>query len=105
MVTPAIEQFAKQIVEKFSPERVILFGSHARNEEHKDSDVDILVVMDHAKRNRDQALEILLTLDPRFPIDLLVRRPEDVERRLSMRDYFMRDIFREGRTLYDSRRS
>jgi uncharacterized protein len=104
MVTASIQAFADQIAAKFSPERVILFGSHARDEEHADSDVDVLVIMDHQEeRNVQKAIEILHLLNPPFPIDLLVRKPADVERRLSMRDYFMRDIMREGRILYDAR--
>jgi uncharacterized protein len=104
MVTPAIRDFSQQIVEKFSPERVILFGSHARNEEGPDSDVDMLVILSHDQdRNVLKAIEILQLLNPPFSIDLLVRRPEDVERRLSMRDYFMRDIMKEGKVLYEAR--
>lgn len=40
-----IEDVGRQIAERFSPERVILFGSYADGEPTEDSDVDLLVVM------------------------------------------------------------
>lgn len=103
MVTPSIQEFADQIAARFSPERVILFGSHARNEEGPDSDVDILVVLDHNTDNIEKAVEIRIALDAVFPLDLFVRRPKDIDDRLRMRDYFIREIFEQGKTLYDAR--
>jgi len=41
----AIHAMVRRIVRQFRPERVILFGSHARGEAGPDSDVDLLVVM------------------------------------------------------------
>ena len=40
-----IQAIAKLIVERFDPEQVILFGSHARGEVGAHSDVDLLVVL------------------------------------------------------------
>ena len=42
----AIDQVVEQIVEKFKPQKIILFGSYARGNPHPESDVDMLVVMD-----------------------------------------------------------
>jgi predicted nucleotidyltransferase len=102
MVTPSIQEFADQIAAKFSPERVILFGSHAKGLAGPDSDVDILVVLSHDGRNAKKAAEILSELDPTFEIDLLVRTPADLETRLRLGDDFMIDILNEGVKLYDS---
>src|SRR4051794_31061312 len=41
----AIRKLAREIAEKFRPERIILFGSHAYGTPHADSDVDLLVIM------------------------------------------------------------
>jgi predicted nucleotidyltransferase len=41
----AIHRFARDVAERFKPEKIILFGSHAYGRPHKDSDVDILVIM------------------------------------------------------------
>jgi predicted nucleotidyltransferase len=44
-VKEAIEEMVRRIVERFDPERIILFGSHARGTANPDSDIDLLVVM------------------------------------------------------------
>ena len=40
----AIKEMAHRIAERFSPERIILFGSHARGDARADSDIDLLVL-------------------------------------------------------------
>jgi predicted nucleotidyltransferase len=40
-----IRRFARQVAERFQPDKIILFGSYAYGTPHEDSDVDILVVM------------------------------------------------------------
>ena len=60
-------RFARQVAERFRPEKIILFGSHAYGTPHPDSDVDILVVM-LARNQLDQAVRIELACDLRpFP--------------------------------------
>ena len=67
----------------------------------EDSDVDLLVIMDHDKaRNVEQALSIRLQADTPFPMDLLVRRPAEVAERVAMNDTFIRNILDEGEVLY-----
>jgi hypothetical protein len=54
----------------------------------------------NGKTSHAQAAEIYLKCPSDFPVDILVRTPEEFERRLRMRDWFMRDIAQEGVTLY-----
>ncbi|MEI7864604.1 MAG: nucleotidyltransferase domain-containing protein [Chthoniobacterales bacterium] len=42
-----IRAVAAAVAEKFHPQSIILFGSHADKTQRKDSDVDLLVVMPH----------------------------------------------------------
>jgi uncharacterized protein len=97
----AIRRFARDVVERFHPEKIILFGSYAYGQPHADSDVDILVVMP-AKNRIDQAHRIRSTLLPPFPTDLIVRRPEDLAD-LETAGSFMREIITQGKVLYESR--
>ncbi|MFC1461221.1 nucleotidyltransferase domain-containing protein, partial [Verrucomicrobiota bacterium] len=83
------------------PERVILFGSYANGYASDDSDVDLLVIMRHKKRNVEQALEIDRRIDRSFPLDLIVKTPQEIRRRLSMKDIFVAGILREGKILYE----
>lgn len=98
-----IEEFARRIAAEFHPERIILFGSYARGEASPDSDVDLLVIMPRdGKTPHQQAAEIYGIPHPDFPVDILVRTREEFEQRQHMRDWFMRDIAREGITLYEA---
>jgi predicted nucleotidyltransferase len=96
-----ITDFAKDIASRFAPEKIILFGSRARGVATPDSDVDLMVILDHETENVEKAVEIRNTLHPRFPLDLLVRRPSDITRRIAMHDNFIREIVQEGVVLYE----
>jgi predicted nucleotidyltransferase len=95
-----IRRFARQVAERFQPEKIILFGSHAYGTPHADSDVDILVIMP-ARNELDQALRIRLTVDYNFPLDLLVRTPHNLSRRLAAGDSFLRELVAKGKVLYE----
>src|SRR5205085_9520009 len=76
----AIRKYVRRVVERFRPQRVILFGSHACGKPHEDSDVDLLVVMP-ARSMIDQAVRIRVAFDTPFPMDLLVYTPEFLAQR------------------------
>ena len=95
-----IRRFARQVAERFHPEKIILFGSHAYGTPHADSDVDILVVM--PTRNQiDQACRIDDAFDPPFPLDLIVRTPKNLAWRLAAGDSFLGQIMAKGKVLYE----
>jgi len=95
-----IRDFARRVAERFRPERIILFGSHAYGRPHADSDVDILVVMP-ARNQIDQAVRIELACEPCFPLDIIVRTPENLRWRLQEGDSFLREIVSRGKVLYE----
>ena len=97
----AIRRFARQVAERFSPERIILFGSHAYGTPHADSDVDVLVIMP-ARNQLDQAVRISLAIDPPFPLDIIVRTPHAMSWRLAEGDSFLREITSRGKVLYEA---
>src|SRR6266446_2726366 len=70
----AIRRYARQVVDRFKPDKIILFGSYAYGEPNADSDVDLLVVMP-GRNQLDQAAKIYLEVPAPFPLDLIVRTP------------------------------
>ena len=96
-----ISQLTQRIVRRFSPERVILFGSHAYGTPHPDSDVDLLVLLSFEGKSLRKTLEILNAVDPPFAVDLLVRRPDDAARRYAEGDPLMREAIDRGMVLYE----
>ncbi|MBN1472924.1 MAG: nucleotidyltransferase domain-containing protein [Syntrophaceae bacterium] len=61
-----IKKVAQQIGEEFHPQRVILFGSYAKGQPTKDSDVDFLIITPVEKRPVDKSVEIHLKIRPPF---------------------------------------
>ena len=98
----AIRAVAKQIADKFQPDKIILFGSYAYGKPRPESDVDLLVVMDTSLRSIEQAGRIARDIDYHFGLDLLVRTPRQLAERLEMGDFFLREITERGQVLYES---
>jgi predicted nucleotidyltransferase len=93
-----------RIVERFDPERIILFGSAARGDAGPDSDVDLLVVMPVEGSRREKAVEIGVAVnDIPVPKDIVVTTPEDFEWRKEIVGTIERPAVREGRLVYARR--
>ncbi|HEY1343180.1 MAG TPA: nucleotidyltransferase domain-containing protein [Bryobacteraceae bacterium] len=95
-----IRRFARDVAERFQPDKIILFGSHAYGTPHADSDVNILVVMP-ARNELDQAVRIRLTVDYHFPLDLVVRTPNNLAWRLAEGDSFLHEVVNRGKVLHE----
>ena len=99
-----LQEITRRIVENFQPEKIILFGSHAWGRPEPDSDVDLLVIMESDQRPAKRSAQVgRLLLDIPFPMDILVRTPEEIGRRLQIGDYFIREILAQGTVLYERR--
>ena len=97
----AIRKFAREVAERFLPDKIILFGSYAYGTPNEDSDVDILVVMPCRDRI-NQAVDIRWHLPVPFSMDLIVRTPKQLAERLRIGDSFMTEIVTQGKVLYDA---
>ena len=97
----AIRDFCQELVEAFHPQKVVLFGSYAYGTPDDGSDVDLLVVMPISEAPARVSAEILMALAPSFPVDVLVRSPEQLALRLKAGDEFLREIMQKGIMLHD----
>lgn len=97
----AIREMVRRIVRQFAPERIILFGSHARGEAGPDSDVDLLVVMPVQGPKHRRQVEVRVALhDIRVPKDIIVTTPEDFAWRKDVVGTIEYPAVREGKVLY-----
>jgi len=95
-----IEALQQQLVAKYGPQRIILFGSAAR-EEGEVNDVDLFIIKDDVPHfGADRIRELYRLMDTDLPVDYLVYRPVEVAERLSLGDPFVVGILRDGRVLY-----
>jgi predicted nucleotidyltransferase len=95
----AIRKFARQVAERFQPDKIILFGSYAYGTPHEDSDVDILIIMP-SKRGRRLSVDIRMAIPFDYAMDLLVRKPEEVEHALAEGQHFWTEVITRGKVLY-----
>jgi uncharacterized protein len=97
-----IQAFINEVGRKFQPEKILLFGSHAYGKPSSDSDVDILIILSFKGRNPEKATEIWLATKPDFPVDVMVRKPEEIHERLELGDPLIHEIMKNGESLYES---
>lgn len=101
----------KQIVNDlilYKPEKIILFGSYARGEQNKYSDIDLLIIKKTKKRVNDRLNDCLgfiykksKLLTDRFELDIIpkVLTPKELEDRQE-HDFFIKEVLKEGKVLY-----
>lgn len=97
-----IQELVNQIAERFHPERVILFGSHAYGTPTGDSDVDLLVVMEIDGNPLHAAALVSGAIDHPFPLDILVIKPRDLARALKDNNVFESEVITKGITIYEA---
>jgi predicted nucleotidyltransferase len=97
-----LPEVVQRLVMDLHPEKIILFGSHAYGQPGVDSDVDLLVVMETDERPSQRIAKVSALLSPRpFPVDIVVRTPDELARDLSRIDPFMHEVVEKGRILYE----
>ena len=106
MVDPQleIENIKNQLIAKYMPERIILFGSHAWGNPRPDSDIDLCVIKKgvETEGSNSRKLEINRMFDHRVATDVLVYSPYEVKRELWLGNPFIKKIIDNGRGLYDA---
>ena len=95
-----LDEIVRRIVKVAKPEQIIMFGSAARGEMGPDSDLDILVVTacDHRRNTARKIRRELFGIG--VPIDIIVAKPEDIERHRDSIGLIYRPALREGKVLY-----
>src|SRR5947209_12349761 len=99
-----IDYVTRSIVEHFHPERIILFGSQARGDPRRDSDLDVCVIMKTTERPVKRSITVASIFKlPSWPMDIVVYTPEEYEERRRIKGTFAHTIAAEGKVLYDAR--
>ena len=97
-----LNEIVRRIVDVAQPERIILFGSAARGEMGRHSDVDLLVVKD-GERSLDVMKAIYRNLGGvGVAVDALVATSDHVERYRDSHALVFKSALREGRIIYEA---
>ncbi len=99
-ISEEIENIKNQIIQKYAPEKIILFGS-ANSENASTEDIDLLIIKKNVPRLGDERIrELYKLVDGSLAVDYLVYKPDEVQERLSLGDPFIKKILSEGKVLY-----
>lgn len=100
-VQKEIESIKEQLISKYHPEKIILFGSIVWGGFNKDSDIDFLVIKNNVPHyGRDRLREIYHFVDTDLPVDMLVYKQSEFDERYKMGDPFIKLIVMKGRVIY-----
>lgn len=96
-----VEKYAELVIQEYSVERIVLFGSYAKGTTHVDSDIDIAVVVNHIEGNYLKSLTRLFKLaeDVHILIEpVLIGRDQ-------YRGGFLQEIMKTGKVIYQRERA
>jgi len=102
-LTPSlVQEIVKRIVDAVRPDQIVLFGSYAYGIPDKESDIDILVIMetDRPRHKRSVILNKVLA-GLLIPKDLVVYTPKEVDEWKEVPQAFITQILKKGVILYD----
>jgi predicted nucleotidyltransferase len=98
---PLVQRTLQRFIRAFAPERIVLFGSHAKGMTHARSDVDLLIVADlvgnPAIHNR-RARQLAAGCFPR--IDVVFATPQEVESADTAKSPFLLSVLGTGVVIY-----
>jgi uncharacterized protein len=98
-----IQEIVRRIVKVSQPEKVILFGSRARDTARATSDIDLLVIAHSTQPRHRRAAPLYGALsDIIAPMDIVVYSPEEVQEWSEVRQAFVTTAIREGQVLYEN---
>lgn len=99
-----IQSIVQQLIEKYKPQKIILFGSAAKGKFGSDSDLDFLIVKEGVDKltGSERYRQVSRILSYNVAADLLVYSPYEIKKRLYLEDPFIKNILKEGRILYGS---
>ena len=96
-----LDEIIRRIVEVAQPEKIILFGSAARGDMNRHSDVDLLIIKEGADALELMG-EIYMNLDGvGAAVDAVVVTPDDVERYKDSHAVIVKPALQEGRVVYE----
>jgi predicted nucleotidyltransferase len=98
-----LEGIVKRIVDGYSPDKIILFGSYAYGTPTEDSDIDLFIVKDDNRKSVDRFCEVMKILRDvnGVSVEPLIFTNEELKKRVGLEDDFVLEIINNGKLLYE----
>ena len=98
-----VKRFINLIIKKFNLKKIIIFGSFARGDYHKGSDLDLIIVGEFKERFIDRIGKIIELNDSDLEIDVMVYTEEEFQKMIKERRPFIEQALEEGIVVYEKR--
>jgi len=98
-----VKRFINLIIKKFNLKKIIIFGSFARGDYHKGSDLDLIIVGEFKERFIDRIGKILELNNSDLEIDVMVYTEEELQKMIQERRPFIQQALEEGIVVYEKR--
>ena len=96
-----IKNIVDQLIERYRPEKIILFGSAVWGRVGPDSDLDFLIIKKNVPYyGIERMRQVRRLVETNLPCDFLVAKPSEIKERLALGDPFVKQIVAEGRVIY-----
>ncbi|TSC88380.1 MAG: hypothetical protein G01um101416_48 [Microgenomates group bacterium Gr01-1014_16] len=95
-----VTSITRQLISKYRPVKIILFGSGARNDPHA-NDLDFLIIKnDVPNRSLDRMRQVRSLVQKKAAADFLIMTEFELQERISLQDPFALQITQHGQLLY-----
>ena len=95
-----IDEYKKELIEKFNPKYIILFGSFAKNDFNEGSDIDILVVANFKENFLDRIGTLLKLNKFNIPIEPVGYTVEEFKEMKKRKNSFILEVLKTGKFLH-----
>lgn len=90
------------IINKYAPEKIILFGSLSSGAVHEWSDIDLAIIKKTNKRFIERLHEVSVLTLPMLGVNFIVYTPEEFQDMTNKGHYFVADeILKKGKVVYE----
>ena len=98
-----IDSISNQIIEKYRPQKIILFGSAAKDRFTPDSDLDFFIIKEEVPYlGRDRYRELSRMIERDAAVDFIIYKPEEFNDWYAAGDPFLKAVVEEGKVLYET---
>ena len=94
-----LERIKQQIIEHYSPIKIILFGSLAKKQIKPTSDIDICIIANTSDKI-SFVNKLYAEIDTKFPIDIILYTEKEWEMLKDEETSFLHKILMEGEIIY-----
>ena len=98
-----VKRFINLIIKKFNLKKIIIFGSFARGDYHKGSDLDLIIVGEFKERFIDRIGKIIELNDSDLEIEAMVYTEEEFQKMIKEKRPFIEQVLKEGIVVYEKR--